>query len=122
MAVSAVFMLDGKGKLLISRDFRGDVPVTCVDRFVNIITGECGAGACAPACVTWADAALSAAAAPRRRRHGGGNQAHHSRGGHNVRLRFVQQPVPAGGVTHQRERHGHAVLPAPPGGRVQVLL
>ena len=39
MAVSAVFLLDGKGKLLISRDFRGDVPVSCVDRFVNIITG-----------------------------------------------------------------------------------
>ena len=39
MAVSAVFILDGKGKLLISRDFRGDVPVSCVDRFVNIITG-----------------------------------------------------------------------------------
>ena len=64
MAVSAVFMLDGKGKLLISRDFRGDVPVSCVDRFVNIITG---AGARALPCVTWADAPLSATAAPRRR-------------------------------------------------------
>ena len=62
MAVSAVFMLDGKGKLLISRDFRGDVPVSCVDRFVNIITGACGARARPLPCVTWPDAPLSAAA------------------------------------------------------------
>jgi len=41
MAVSAVFVLDGKGKLLISRDYRGDLPVACVERFVNILTGEC---------------------------------------------------------------------------------
>ena len=62
MAVSAVFMLDGKGKLLISRDFRGDVPVSCVDRFVNIITGAFGARARALPCVSWPDAPLSVSA------------------------------------------------------------
>jgi AP-1 complex subunit mu len=50
MAVSAVFILDSKGKLLISRDFRGDIPVSCVDRFVNIITGARGSRGCGGRC------------------------------------------------------------------------
>ena len=33
MAASAVFVLDSKGKPIISRDFRGDVPYSCVERF-----------------------------------------------------------------------------------------
>jgi hypothetical protein len=66
MAVSAVFVLDSKGKLLISRDFRGDIPVSCVDRFVNIITGARGVAPCrATACAT-VRSAVSAVCAARR--------------------------------------------------------
>ena len=43
-AVSAVFVLDSKGKQLIGRDFRGDIPAGCVERFVNIVTGATGRG------------------------------------------------------------------------------
>ena len=33
MTASAVFILDVKGKVIISRNFRGDVPMNCVERF-----------------------------------------------------------------------------------------
>ena len=33
MAASAVFVLDAKGKPIISRDFRGEVAYSCVERF-----------------------------------------------------------------------------------------
>jgi len=33
MTASAVFVLDAKGKVIISRNFRGDVPMNCVERF-----------------------------------------------------------------------------------------
>jgi AP-1 complex subunit mu len=36
-AVSAVHVLSTAGKLLISRDFRGDVPSACVDRFLSLV-------------------------------------------------------------------------------------
>ena len=36
-AVSAVHVLSTAGKLLISRDFRGDVPSSCVDRFLSLV-------------------------------------------------------------------------------------
>lgn len=39
-AISAIYVLDQKGKVLISRDYRGDVPSQCVDRFVAFISGE----------------------------------------------------------------------------------
>jgi len=35
MTISALFILDAKGKIIISRDYRGDVRVNCVDRFVQ---------------------------------------------------------------------------------------
>lgn len=50
-AVSAVFVLDSKGKQLIGRDFRGDTPAGCVERFVNIVTGETGPAVAAAGCV-----------------------------------------------------------------------
>lgn len=46
-AISAIYVLDQKGKVLISRDYRGDVPQQCVDRFVQFISGE----QVAPPCV-----------------------------------------------------------------------
>ena len=39
MSLSAIFILDAKGKVLINRDFRGDVPSNCVERFVSFISG-----------------------------------------------------------------------------------
>ena len=33
MTASAVFILDTKGKVIISRNYRGDVPMNCVERF-----------------------------------------------------------------------------------------
>ena len=39
MSLSAVYILDAKGKVLINRDFRGDLPQNCVERFVSFISG-----------------------------------------------------------------------------------
>lgn len=38
-AISAIYILDSKGKQLIARDFRGDTPAGCVERFVGLVTG-----------------------------------------------------------------------------------
>lgn len=35
MPVSAVYLLDAKGKVIISRDYRGDVPLRCLERFIT---------------------------------------------------------------------------------------
>ena len=35
MTASAVFILDVKGKVVISRNYRGDVPMNCVERFAG---------------------------------------------------------------------------------------
>jgi len=35
MSASAVFILDVKGKVIISRNYRGDVPMNCVERFAG---------------------------------------------------------------------------------------
>jgi len=40
MSVSALFILDAKGKIIISRDYRGDIRVSCVDRFVQRLVEE----------------------------------------------------------------------------------
>jgi len=37
---SAIFMLDMKGKILIARNYRGDVPMTCAERFISKIMEE----------------------------------------------------------------------------------
>jgi AP-1 complex subunit mu len=34
---SAVFILDLKGKVLISRNYRGDIPMSAVDRFMPML-------------------------------------------------------------------------------------
>jgi len=40
MSASAIFFTDLKGKILISRDYRGDVPVSCIEKFSNRIQEE----------------------------------------------------------------------------------
>ena len=35
--LSAIFVLDLKGKVLISRNYRGDIPMTAVDKFLPLI-------------------------------------------------------------------------------------
>ncbi|PWA00767.1 hypothetical protein BB558_003204 [Smittium angustum] len=35
--VSSVFILDNKGKPLIARDYRGDIPMTAIDNFMSLI-------------------------------------------------------------------------------------
>ena len=40
MATSAVFILDLNGKVLISRNYRGDIPMTCVENFATRIAEE----------------------------------------------------------------------------------
>jgi len=35
MPVSAVYLLDSKGKVIISRDYRGDIPLKCLERFIT---------------------------------------------------------------------------------------
>ena len=35
MATSAIFILDLKGKVIIYRDYRGDVPISYADRFIE---------------------------------------------------------------------------------------
>lgn len=34
---SAVFILDSRGKILIWRDYRGDVPLAAAERFIDIV-------------------------------------------------------------------------------------
>jgi AP-1 complex subunit mu len=40
MAASAIFILDLTGKVLISRNYRGDIPLTCVENFATLIAEE----------------------------------------------------------------------------------
>lgn len=37
MVCSAVFILDLKGKVLISRNYRGDVSMSCIEKFMPLI-------------------------------------------------------------------------------------
>ena len=37
MVCSAVFITDTKGKPIISRNYRGDIPMSCVERFARYI-------------------------------------------------------------------------------------
>lgn len=37
MVASAVFVLDHKGKVLISRDYRGDIPMSAVEQFMPML-------------------------------------------------------------------------------------
>lgn len=40
MAASALFILDQKGKILISRNYRGDVPMSVASRFLSKVLEE----------------------------------------------------------------------------------
>ena len=37
MSASAIFFLDQKGKVLISRNYRGDIPMSVVDKFCDLL-------------------------------------------------------------------------------------
>merc|ERR1712086_849571 len=39
MSCSAVFILDAKGKIIINRNYRGDVPMTVAEKFSQYISG-----------------------------------------------------------------------------------
>jgi len=40
MVCSAVFITDSKGKILISRNYRGDVPMSCIETFSNTVIND----------------------------------------------------------------------------------
>lgn len=40
MAASAVFILDHRGKILISRNYRGDIPMSVATRFIGKVLEE----------------------------------------------------------------------------------
>jgi len=40
IGASAIYILDSKGKILISRNYRGDVPMSCAERFISRLTEQ----------------------------------------------------------------------------------
>jgi AP-1 complex subunit mu len=55
MVASSLFILDLKGKVLIARDYRGDIPPTAVEKFMPLLLEaeeEMGEGGCAPPLLT----------------------------------------------------------------------
>ncbi|XP_075243264.1 AP-1 complex subunit mu-1-like isoform X2 [Convolutriloba macropyga] len=48
MSFSAVFILDMKGKPLMSRDYKGDLPSNCIDKFMNIVLEREDEGSVSP--------------------------------------------------------------------------
>ncbi|KAJ3109186.1 AP-1 complex subunit mu-1 [Phlyctochytrium planicorne] len=40
MVLSAIFILDLKGKVLISRNYRGDIPMTAIEKFMPLVLKE----------------------------------------------------------------------------------
>lgn len=40
MTISAIYFLDNKGKVIISRDYRGNIPSKCVERFIQKVLEE----------------------------------------------------------------------------------
>ena len=44
MVASCIYILDLKGKVLISRNYRGDIPPTAVDKFMTLLLEEEEAG------------------------------------------------------------------------------
>ena len=48
MATSAIFILDLKGKVIIYRDYRGDVPISYADRFMEKVADLEDAGKASP--------------------------------------------------------------------------
>lgn len=40
MSASAIYILDLKGKTLIFRDYRGDIPHNVIEKFVKIVVKE----------------------------------------------------------------------------------
>ena len=42
MACSAIYFLDNKGKVLISRNYRGDIENSVIDKFIGEFETYCG--------------------------------------------------------------------------------
>ena len=38
MACSAIYFLDSKGKVLISRNYRGDIETSVIDKFIGLVS------------------------------------------------------------------------------------
>ena len=59
MVLSAIFIMDTKGKVIISRNYRGDIPVTVSDKFSLMIQEKeevcyfACRDACADMCATY---------------------------------------------------------------------
>lgn len=52
MVASGIYILDLKGKSLISRDYRGDVPSNCIERFIPLVQEAEDEGRFSPIMVT----------------------------------------------------------------------
>eukprot|EP00045_Choanoeca_perplexa_P008805 m.82736 g.82736 ORF g.82736 m.82736 type:complete len:445 (-) comp14632_c0_seq2:1538-2872(-) len=48
MSASSIYVLDLKGKVLISRDYRGDLPLNCIDEFMTLVLDEEDEGLASP--------------------------------------------------------------------------
>eukprot|EP00049_Salpingoeca_infusionum_P019068 m.360036 g.360036 ORF g.360036 m.360036 type:complete len:424 (-) comp18858_c0_seq1:211-1482(-) len=48
MSASAIYVLDVKGKVLISRDYRGDLPASCIEKFMPLVLAQEDEGGSAP--------------------------------------------------------------------------
>lgn len=48
MACSAILVLDLKGRVLLARDYRGDIPLKQADRFIQKVGGCPASAACRP--------------------------------------------------------------------------
>src|SRR5271169_5862986 len=49
---SAVFFLDLKGKTLLARNYRGDIPMSAVDRFMPLLMDAEEENTAAPPCIS----------------------------------------------------------------------
>ncbi|XP_063711494.1 AP-1 complex subunit mu-1-like [Symsagittifera roscoffensis] len=48
MSFSALFILDVKGKPLMSRDYKGDIPSNCIDKFMHVVLEKEDEGSVSP--------------------------------------------------------------------------
>lgn len=46
MSTSAIYVLDAKGKVLISRNYRGDMDLSVIDKFMPLLMEKEEEGAC----------------------------------------------------------------------------
>ncbi len=56
MVLSAIYILDAKGKVLISRNYRGDIESSAIDRFIGLVADREDEGVLTPLLRTPGDA------------------------------------------------------------------